>query len=143
MPRPLFIPGKTRYPLYRRLGGSHGRSGQVRKFSLPLGIRSRDRPARSLSLYPLRHTAHVYRRTLSLTSVFDETGVKRHAPVALYSRKRPGSHFTEGWVGFRTGLDRCGYSRHPPILDPGTVQPVAIRYTDYATRPTCISFLFS
>jgi hypothetical protein len=24
-------PGKTRYPLYRRLGGSQGRSGQVRK----------------------------------------------------------------------------------------------------------------
>ena len=26
-------PGKTRYPLYRRLGGPHGRSGQVRKIS--------------------------------------------------------------------------------------------------------------
>ena len=26
-------PGKTRYPLYRRLGGHHGRSGQVRKIS--------------------------------------------------------------------------------------------------------------
>jgi hypothetical protein len=23
-PRPLFTPGKTRYPLYRRLGGSQG-----------------------------------------------------------------------------------------------------------------------
>ena len=28
-------PGKTRYPLYRRLGGPQGRSGQVRKISLP------------------------------------------------------------------------------------------------------------
>jgi hypothetical protein len=27
-------PGKTRYPLYRRLGGPQGRSGQVRKISL-------------------------------------------------------------------------------------------------------------
>ena len=26
-------PGKIRYPLYRRLGGSQGRSGQVRKIS--------------------------------------------------------------------------------------------------------------
>ena len=26
-------PGKTRYPLYRRLGGAQGRSGQVRKIS--------------------------------------------------------------------------------------------------------------
>jgi len=31
-------PGKTRYPLYGRLGGPQGRSGQVRKISLPLGF---------------------------------------------------------------------------------------------------------
>jgi len=30
-------PGKTRYPLYRRLGGPQGRSGQVRKVSPPTG----------------------------------------------------------------------------------------------------------
>ena len=50
--------GKTRYPLYRRLGGPQGRSGQVRKIS------------------------------------------------------------------------------PPPGFDPRTVQPVASRYTDWATRPT-------
>jgi len=50
--------GKTRYPLYRRLGGTHGRSGQVRKISPPTGIRSPDRPARSESLYRLRYPAH-------------------------------------------------------------------------------------
>jgi hypothetical protein len=53
------LPGKTRYPLYRRLGGLQGRSGLVRKISPPPGFDSR------------------------------------------------------------------------------TVQPVASRYTDYATRPTC------
>ena len=31
-------PGMTWYPLYRRLGGSHGRSGQVRKISPPPGF---------------------------------------------------------------------------------------------------------
>jgi len=31
-------PGKTRYPLYRRLGGSQDRSGQVRKISPPPGL---------------------------------------------------------------------------------------------------------
>jgi len=31
-------PGKTRYPLYRRLGGPQGRSGQVRKISPPPGL---------------------------------------------------------------------------------------------------------
>ena len=28
-PRPLYLPGKTRYPLYKRLGGPQGRSGRV------------------------------------------------------------------------------------------------------------------
>ena len=50
-------PGKTRYPLYRRLGGPQGRSGRVRKISPPTGIRSPDSPARSQSLYRLRYPA--------------------------------------------------------------------------------------
>ena len=31
-------PGKTRYPLYRRLGGPQNRSGQVRKISPSPGL---------------------------------------------------------------------------------------------------------
>jgi hypothetical protein len=34
-------PGKTRYPLYRRLGGTQTQSGQVRKISPPPEIDSR------------------------------------------------------------------------------------------------------
>jgi hypothetical protein len=49
--------GKTRYPLYKRLGGSQGRSGQMRKISPPTGIRFPDRPARSQSLYRLSYRA--------------------------------------------------------------------------------------
>jgi len=37
-PWPLFTPGKTRYQLYRRMGGPQGRSGQVRKISSPPGF---------------------------------------------------------------------------------------------------------
>jgi hypothetical protein len=33
--------GKTRYPLYRRVGGPQGRSGRVQKISLPSGFDSR------------------------------------------------------------------------------------------------------
>ena len=51
-------PGKIRYLLYRRLGGPQGRSGQVRKISLPTGIRSPGRPARSQSLYRLSYAAN-------------------------------------------------------------------------------------
>jgi hypothetical protein len=39
-------------------------------------------------------------------------------------------------VGPRAGLDRCGKAGPPPGFDPRTVQPVASRYIDYATRPT-------
>jgi len=41
-------PGKNRLKLYRRLGEPQGRSRQVRKISSPTGIRSPDRPARSI-----------------------------------------------------------------------------------------------
>jgi hypothetical protein len=45
-------------PLYKRLGGSQGRSGRVRKNLALSGIRSPDRPARSQSLYRLSYPAH-------------------------------------------------------------------------------------
>ena len=61
---------------------------------------------------------------------------QRHAPVALYSRERPGTHCTGNLVGPRAGLDRYGKSRPPPGFDPRTVQPVGSRYIDYASRPT-------
>ena len=48
-------PGKTRYPLYRRLGRPQGRSGRVRKISPPTWIRSLDRPTRSESLHNLHY----------------------------------------------------------------------------------------
>jgi len=47
-------PGKTQYPLYRRLGRPQGWSGQVWQISPPMDIRSPDSPACSESLYWLR-----------------------------------------------------------------------------------------
>jgi hypothetical protein len=46
-------PGKTRYPLYRWLGGPQGQSGQVWKISTPTGIQSADHPTCSELLYRL------------------------------------------------------------------------------------------
>ena len=37
-PQLLYPPGKTWYPLYRRLGEPQGQSGQVQKISLPPGF---------------------------------------------------------------------------------------------------------
>jgi hypothetical protein len=50
-------PGKSRYPLYRRIGGPQGRSGRTENLA-PTGIRSPDRPAHCQSLYRLRYPAH-------------------------------------------------------------------------------------
>jgi hypothetical protein len=59
---PAVLPtGKTRYTLYRRLGGSQGRSGRVRKISSPTGIRSPDREARSQSQYGLSYPDSLWR----------------------------------------------------------------------------------
>jgi hypothetical protein len=55
------------------------------------------------------------------------------------SRERPGTHCTGGQVGPRAGPDRCGNFCSPLGFDPRTVQPVASRYTDYATKPTYIA----
>ena len=70
-----------------------------------------------------------------MTTALEGVRGQRHAPAGLYPRERPGTHCTGGWVGPRAGLDRCGKSRPPPGFDPRTVQPVASRYTDGATRP--------
>ena len=63
-------------------------------------------------------------------------GGQSNAPAALPPGRRPGTHCIGGWVGPRAGLDGCGKSLPPLGLDPRTVQPVASRYTDWATRPT-------
>ena len=70
------------------------------------------------------------------TTALEGVRGQRHAPAAIYPLERPGTHYTRGWVGPRAGVDRCGNSRPPPGFAPWTVQPVASRYTDYATRPT-------
>ena len=47
-------PGKTRYPLYRRLGGPQGRSGRAENL-FPTGIRSRTVQLVAQSLYRLSY----------------------------------------------------------------------------------------
>jgi hypothetical protein len=54
--------------------------------------------------------------------------------------KKPGTHCTGGWAGPRARLDRCGKFYPPPGFDTWTVQPVASRYTDNATRPIILFY---
>jgi len=61
-------PGKTRYPLYRRLGGPQGQSGQAENL-VPTGIRSRTvQPPVAQSLYRLSYRAHTKNSILNETN---------------------------------------------------------------------------
>ena len=85
---PAALPsGKTRYPLYRRLGGPQGRSGRVRKIWPPTRIRSLDRPARIESLYRLSSPAHAPLLTLTnlrpLVPFVETTAVIGPLPIFL------------------------------------------------------------
>ena len=51
-------PAKTPYPLYRRLGGPQGRSGQVRKISPPPSFDPRTVQPLAQSLYRLSYLAN-------------------------------------------------------------------------------------
>ena len=52
--------GKTRYPLYRRLGRPPGPVWTGAEILASTGIQSPDRPARSQSLYRLSYPAHTF-----------------------------------------------------------------------------------
>ena len=54
-------PGKTRYPLYRRLGGPQGRSGQMRKISSQPGF-----DPRTFQPVASRYTDYATRSTYSM-----------------------------------------------------------------------------
>jgi len=58
-----------------------------------------------------------------LTTVLEGVRGQRHVPAALYPQERPGTHYTEGWVVRRAGLDRCGKSRPHRDSIPGPSSP--------------------
>jgi len=67
---------------------------------------------------------------------------QRDASAALYPRERPGIHCTGTWVGPQGRSGQVREISSLPGFNPQTVQPVASRYTDYATRPTIPIILY-
>ena len=67
----------------------------------------------------------MYSSTLFLTSALEGVRGQRHALAAPYSRERPGTHFTGGWLGLKAGLDRCGKSRPHRDSIPGPSSPLS------------------
>ena len=89
-------PAKTRYPLYKRLGGPQGRSGRVRKISPRPGFDPRDRLARSESLYRLSYRGPLLKLRLTKLirgdiirlcwSVINKCSSHKHNISTLYVR---------------------------------------------------------
>ena len=70
-PRPLLPPGKTRYPLYRRLGRHQDRSGQVRKIWPPPGFdpRTAQAVASRYNDWATRPTGYLYKVRLIIKNL--------------------------------------------------------------------------
>ena len=86
-PRPPLPPGKTRYPLYRRLGGPQGQSGRAENL-VPTGIRSRTVQPVAQSLYRLSYPAHEFLLLLILFSKLECCVRWRKLKVSLYTSRR-------------------------------------------------------
>jgi hypothetical protein len=93
-------PGKTRYPLYRRLGGPQGRSGQVRKISPPPWF-----DPRNVQLVASRYTdyatrARRYNKTVISSGLFKSRLVTKQSKLKLYRTViRPiVTYASETWV---------------------------------------------
>ena len=80
--------GKTRYPLYRRLGGPQGRYGQVRKISPPPGI-----DPRTVQPVASRHTDWATRPTRYKVMYCKVTCLACNVPLTLTSLLQQISHF--------------------------------------------------
>jgi hypothetical protein len=114
-------PGKTRYPLYRRLGGPQCRSGRVRKISPP----HRDFLCTIVDLFDLL-VARVTNMGQIILLPLPKEGMLWIFPAGKIRRLQSGAN-ARSWVPEASMLT----PRPPkPLFDPRTVQPVASRYTD-------------
>ena len=70
-----------------------------------------------------------------MTTALEGVRVQRHVLAAFYPRENPVPIVQE--AGWAPGPVWTGAENLAPLgFDPRTAQPVASRYTDYATRPT-------
>ena len=72
-------PGKTRYPLYRRLSGPQGRSEQVRKISPPPGF-----DPRTVQPVASRYNQYATRPTCSYKAISLTSSTYAHMPEIIF-----------------------------------------------------------
>ena len=84
-PRPPLPPGKTRYPLYRRLGGSQDRSERAKNL-VPTGIRSRT--VQPVVSRRYTYTALLFHRSEILDEEFNSRSIFRKKRVVYVTVSR-------------------------------------------------------
>ena len=119
-------PGKTRYPLYRRLGGLLGPSGQVRKI---LPHRDSIPGPSSPSLYRLRYPAH----SVAVTIHKSDT-----CWYQLYSSQWPNDHIPKHWP-FLLNHPLLGPYIRPSVHGEAVVNSISLdRVSISPQRETCL-----
>ena len=84
-------PGKTRYPFYRRLGGSQGRSGRGENL-FPTAIRSRTVQPIAQSLYRLSYRAHTHTHTHARARTHTRTHPRARARARTHAHAHAHIH---------------------------------------------------
>jgi hypothetical protein len=81
-----------------------------------------------------------YSCTLSLTSALDRVDGQRNSPAVLPPGKRPGTHFTEDWVGPMVGLDIRVQHRESHVISKirKTVYSVVLGFVLRAQNYVCM-----
>ena len=101
-------PGKTRYPLYRRLGGPQGRSGQARKISPPTRIDPRTvQPVASRYTDNATRPMHLHGQPLYHEDERNDPlrNVGNHSPNEKASCARRREYMTLTWLdGFQSWI---------------------------------------
>jgi len=99
-PSRTLLPGKSRYPFYRRLGEPQGRSGRAESL-VPTGIRSRTVQPVVQSLYRLSYPAHTFINLNSIifqrSEVFIHTAVRNSTIVNITGWWLDWSCLYAGW----------------------------------------------
>ena len=92
----------TRYPLYRRLDGPHGRSGRLRGNITLTGTRSPDRPAKFLYRlrYPVPHVGRVPRNN-SIITLKMESECSSGIPMLPFTTSKHRRHMNKSRGSFR------------------------------------------
>jgi len=135
-PRPPLPPGKTRYPLYRRLSGTQGRSGLAENL-VPTGIRSRTVQPVAQSLYrlsyPANSTLYLFANTVVAMRVVEvayvQASVRCWLQPASANKAQANLSFRSGGIYAGGNVEFVVWSLFCCLIDGFIERDCAITYT--------------